>query len=234
MNYNNIKAIILAGYLLLYYIVGTQYAFASTDEVCEARLIIGSGKNVSNLYPFARKVTNCDITIDTNTKLNPSHILDIKDSQAFHDLSIKYTNKFDKIVFEHVKEGFADIVKNKQELSELMLSCQRMLKNNGSIIFESRRHASYTSDKYGNKLDFGPCYVVDKHYYPLKMIYGDNKVDASPNQRFNFVKEKYEQLFSRHKFNIITFLIKEDLEYRVANPLDTPYYYIEMIITSQK
>jgi hypothetical protein len=66
------------------------------------------------------------------------------------------------------------------------------------------------------------------------MIYGDNKVDASPNQRFNFVKEKYEQLFSRHKFNIITFLIKEDLEYRVANPLDTPYYYIEMIITSQK
>ncbi|MFK7973968.1 MAG: hypothetical protein AB8B66_03810 [Rickettsiaceae bacterium] len=234
MKYNNIKVITFVGYLLLYFVTSTQYVFASTDEICEVRLVIGSGKNVNNLYPFARKVTGCDITIDRNTKLNPSHILDIKDSKAFNELSIKYKNKFDQIVFEHVEEGFAAIVKNRQELNELMSSCQRMLKSKGSIIFESSRHASYTSDKYGNKLDFGPFYVVDQHYYPLKMIYGDSKVNALPNQKFNYVKEKYEQLFSRHKFNIVTFLIKEDVEYRLAHPFDAPYYYLEMIITSQR
>jgi len=230
MNYSNMKYIKMAGCLLLYCIVCTQYAFAFTDEVCEVRLIIGSGKNVNNFHPFARTVTNCDITIDLNTKLNPSHVMDIKDGKAFQDLSIKYTNTFDKIVFEHVEDGFAAIVKNKQELNKLMLSCQRMLKKNGLIIFESSRQAVSRSDKYGNKLDFGPCYVVDKHYYSLRTIYGDSKVDALLGHKFTFVKEKYEQLFSKHKFKIITFLIKEDASYRISHPFITPYYYLEIII----
>lgn len=191
--------------VLFYFFVFTKCAFAATDDLYEARLIIGSGKNVINLYPFARKLTNSDITIDTNKKINPSHVLDIKDSQAFHDLSIKYKNKFDKIIFEHVEEVFASIVKNKKELNALILSCQRMLKNNGSIIFESSRHTSYTSDKYGNKIDFGPFSIIDKNYYPLKMIYDDSKVDALLNQKFNFIKKNMSNYLISTSLKLLLF-----------------------------
>jgi hypothetical protein len=66
MNIKSIKCL-----LIICLIFSIKGAFANENKICESKLIIGSGKNVQSFYPSARKVNNCDITIDKNKKLNP-------------------------------------------------------------------------------------------------------------------------------------------------------------------
>ena len=215
--------------LIICLILSIKDAFANADKTCEFRLIIDSGKNVQSVYPSARKVNNCDITIDKNIKLNPTHIFDIKDIKLFHELSLKYPGKFEKIIFEHIDEGFASLVNSQKELHQFMLSCTHMLKEGGIIVYESARHSSSVSDKYGNNIDLGIAHIIEGHYQALHKIYTEKTVTL-PSKKFLFTKEIYEELFKLYGFNDISILIKEDTDYRLLHATKTPYYYLEIII----
>ena len=218
--------------LILYLIFETKNVFGFSGITCKPRLIIGSGENVNNFNSFARKPTDCDVTIDKNKKLNPSYVADIKKENSFYDISIKHPNQFNQIIFEHVGEGLASLVTNKAELEQFLLSCKHVLTKDGIIIYESYSKTSYCADDYGNEIDFGISQVIDKHYQALDAIYNENKLTLL-NQKFAFIKTKYEELFAKNGFDIITFLIKKDENYRQIKPSKTPYYYLAVTIKTK-
>ncbi len=214
-------------FAILLMIFNIAHAFNKLDDKCELRLIIGSGRNIKTLYPFAREVTKCDITIDKNRKLHPTYIININDLEEFKMISVEYAGRFEKIIFEHLGDGFASFVKNAKELEQFIKWCRNLLKTKGVIIYESSRGSTSYSDNYRNKLDLGIVHLIEQHYQALEKTYKIN-LSISISEKFNFIKRKYKELLQSNKFNNISIIIKQDKKYREFYPKQYPYYYLEI------
>lgn len=203
------------------------------QQLCQPRLIIGSGALVHQHYAEARTLNDCDVTIDIRDQdheqyIQPTHIMDMSMQDNLAKLVSIYPNHFEQINFEHVGDGLFSFVQDEEELQYFLSQLNSMLKTNGSLLYESFRGANSYSDDDGNDLDLGIADLVENHIQEIQKINSSIQLPFSTVDRFKQLVAENKKHLTNSGFQAITVKIKNHEASQRYFPNKYPYYYVEI------
>lgn len=216
------------GFLLILLSISTTVYGQATK-----RLIIGSGKNVHQVYPSARDVTEDDITVDIRSSehekyLKPDYILDVSELHQITPFTDSLSAYFDSIIFEHVGDGIASLFESETSLFKALETYFGLLKPGGNFIYESYRTSSSYTDEQNINLDLGLAKLIDEHVLALPKQSSAVDLTTLPSKRLVKVVDYYEKALKQTGFESIEIKVLVDKYYEQFNPSNTPYYFFSI------